>query len=232
MKVTTKIDPNILRTMESENKKALRQILHNRDLSTIIPIHTANMSIYKPENDDRNLPKIRPTIIPPLAIYIDTKGIKNGKLSRASITYRIAYNNNPIPLSHVYNNSGSLCLGSIFVPAFVPVHSPQLPLETLFLHNDRNVNHGQPKLKLTQKQLLEIKLVLNSMMIPDKNYIKNKFPIDVTQSDWIATDMLWQIGAEMLELFPKHKALYNMNIIFQLVFPSEKKKPIRKTSET
>lgn len=213
MKLTNIIDPAIKRTMESENEKALRKMMHNRELSTIIPMHTANMNIYA----DGNEPQIRPTIIPELAIYIDKSRIKNGQLSRNSITYRIAYNNAPIPLSHVYNDSGSLCLGNIFVPAFVPLHSPQLPLETLFLHNDRNMAHGNPKLPISRELEHRIKTTLDRMTL---EYNGRSFPLEFKESvNWVKYDILWQIGAEMLKLFPKEKAFENMNVIFKMIFP-------------
>lgn len=216
MKLTNIIDPAIRRTMESENEKALRKMMHNRDLSTIIPMHTANMNIYQ---EFSNEPQIRPTIIPELAIYIDKNGIKDDQLSRNSITYRIAYNNAPIPLSHVYNDSGSLCLGNIFVPAFVSIHSPQLPLETLFLHNDRNMNHGNPKLPVSCELERKIKITLDRMM-QEYNGRPFPFPLRIEDSvNWVQYDILWQIGSEMLKSFPKKKAFENMDVIFKMIFP-------------
>lgn len=213
MKLNNVIDPAIRRTMESENEKALRKMMHNRDLSTIIPMHTANMSIYSFDTDER----IQKTIIPELAIYIDKNGIKDKQLSRSSITYRIAYNNAPIPLSHVYNDSGSLCLGNIFVPALVPLHSPQLPLETLFLHNDRNMHHGNPKLSISSDLEHKIKTTLDKMM---QEYNGKPFPLEIEASiNWVKYDILWQIGAEMLKSFPKNKAFENMDVIFKMIFP-------------
>lgn len=213
MKLSNIIDPAIRRNMESENEKALRKILHNRDLSTIIPMHTANMRIYSDSLDD----PVRPTIIPELSIYIDKHGIKNDQLSRTAITYRIAYNNAPIPLSHVYNDSGSLCLGNIFVPALVPLQSPQLPLETLFLHNDRNMNHGNPKLEISNDLADKIQHTLDTMM---QEYKGELFPIRIDKSvNWVKYDILWQIGAHMLSIFPKKSAFANMDIIFKLIFP-------------
>lgn len=213
MKLNNVIDPAIRRTLESENEKALRKMMHNRDLSTIIPMHTANMSIYSFNTGEQ----IQKTIIPELAIYIDKNGIRDEQISRSSITYRIAYNNAPIPLSHVYNDSGSLCLGNIFVPALVPLHSPQLPLETLFLHNDRNMNHGNPKLPISSELEHRIKTTLDRMTL---EYNGRQFPLEIKDSDnWVKYDILWRIGAEMLELFPKKKAFENMDVIFKMIFP-------------
>lgn len=213
MKLNNVIDPAIRRTLESENEKALRKIMHHRDLSTIIPMHTANMSIYSFNTDEQ----IQKTIIPELAIYIDKNGIRDKQISRSSITYRIAYNNAPIPLSHVYNDSGSLCLGNIFVPALIPLHSPQLPLETLFLHNDRNMNHGNPKLPISYDLERKIKKTLDEMM---QEYNGKPFPLEFEDSiNWVKYDILWQIGAEMLKAFPKDKAFENMDIIFKMIFP-------------
>lgn len=216
MQISNEISPVIKMALETEHQKALREIMHGKEFSTNIPMHTANMRILSgtvSKHDDT----IMKTIIPELSLFIDTNYIKGDELSRSAIEYRIGYNNAPFPMGHVFGSSGSLCLGNIFVPNMIPKYSPMQPLETLFLHNDRNKNHGNPQLNVDEQQQKAIKNILN-------NAYHNDFPMPFMiniKNDWILNDTLWRIGNYLLNTLDKEMAFSVMHDIFIVVFPSK-----------
>ena len=177
--------------------------------SILIPMHTANMRMLDTENGGTS---IRRTIIPEVLITVNPSAIKDGMISRHGLHYTIAQNKQAFPIAHVYSGGGSLCLGGIFVPAFIPKYSPQQPLETLFLHNDRHVSHGNPQLPVSEEQrraIVEIVYSLNKV-----------FPIDVHHDEWVKKDTLWRIGEYMLNHYTKEQAFKIMNDIFIILFES------------
>ena len=89
------------------------------------------------------------TIVPPTSVCLKGDALLDkGHFDRDALSYFVAGTKYAFPLAHVYNGSGSICLGSIFVPNKVSRYSPQQPLETLFLHNDRVLSHGGASLLL------------------------------------------------------------------------------------
>ena len=156
---------------------------------------------------------IRRVIIPATAIYIDKTGMQNGLISRDHVGYKVAYNKSAFPLAHVFDDTGWLCLGNIFVPSQIPVHSPQQPLETLFLHNDRNLNHGHPHIDLSNKNRKDIEKIL--WAVYDK---RATFPFNIYDQNWVAHDTLWRIGNYLLETQTKQDAYEIMESIFKIVF--------------
>ena len=210
MKISDTLEQRLKNTLESENQRALRRMMRDKQ-SILIPMHTANMRMLDTDEHGSGT-SIRRTIIPEVLITVNPSAIKDGMISRHGLYYAIAQNKQAFPIAHVYSGGGSLCLGGIFVPAFIPKYSPQQPLETLFLHNDRHVSHGNPQLPVSEEQrraIIEIVYSLNKV-----------FPIDVHHDEWVKKDTLWRIGEYMLNHYTKEQAFKIMNDIFIILFES------------
>lgn len=211
MKLSNVIDDKIRESLLSENERALRSLVNGRDFATIIPMHTSNMRIIVDDNSMQD--DIRRVIVPKLAIYVDNRGVKDGLIDRDHVGYKIAYNKAAFPIAHVFDESGWLCLGNIFVPNRIPVHSPQQPLETLMLHNDRNKSHGHPQLSTDKSTRTTILQLLKTEFGEN-----TEFPFDVMQKDWVGHDTLWRIGNYLLENRDKDRAYQLMEPIFKIIF--------------
>lgn len=210
MKISDTLEQRLKNTLESENERALRRMMRDKQ-SILIPMHTANMRMLDTDEQGSET-SIRRTIIPEVLITINPTAVQDGMISRHGLYYTLAQNKQAFPIAHVYSGGGSLCLGGIFVPAFIPKYSPQQPLETLFLHNDRHVSHGNPQLPVSDEQrqaIVEIVYTLNKV-----------FPIDVHHNDWVKKDTLWRIGEYMLNHYPKEQAFKIMSDIFIILFES------------
>lgn len=210
MKISDTLEQRLKNTLESENERALRRMMRDKQ-SILIPMHTANMRML--DTDERGSgTSIRRTVIPEVLITVNPTSIQDGMISRHGLYYTLAQNKRAFPIAHVYAGGGSLCLGGIFVPAFIPKYSPQQPLETLFLHNDRHVSHGNPQLPVSEEQrraIVEIVYTLNKV-----------FPIDVHHDEWVKKDTLWRIGEYMLNHYTKEQAFKIMTDIFIILFES------------
>lgn len=211
MRINDTLDPRIKRALESDNLRALREMTKNRPTFTI-PMHTANMRMVISDTSFNSSfdTSIRPTIIPEMVITVNPHAIKDHMIANYGVNYTIAANGQAFPLAHVYNGSGALCLGSIFVPSYIPKYSPQQPLETLFLHNDRHVAHGRPVLPLSQTKIRDVSEILYQL--------DPVFPVDIHHRDWIKKDTLWRIGEQLLLKYPKDQAFRIMHNIFTIIF--------------
>lgn len=210
MKISDTLEQRLKNTLESENERALRRMMRDKQ-SILIPMHTANMRMLDTDEHGSET-SIRRTVIPEVLITINPTAVKDGMISRHGLYYTLAQNKQAFPIAHVYSGGGSLCLGGIFVPAFIPKYSPQQPLETLLLHNDRHVSHGNPQLPVSEEQrraIIEIVYSLNKV-----------FPIDVHHDEWVKKDTLWRIGEYMLNHYTKEQAFKIMNDIFIILFES------------
>lgn len=210
MKISNTLEQRLKNTLESENERALRRMMRDKQ-SILIPMHTANMRMLDTDEPGSET-SIRRTVIPEVLITINPTAVQDDMISRYGLYYTLAQNKQAFPIAHVYSGGGSLCLGSIFVPAFIPKYSPQQPLETLFLHNDRHVSHGNPQLPVSDEQrraIIEIVYSLNKV-----------FPIDVHHDEWVKKDTLWRIGEYMLNHYTKEQAFKIMNDIFIILFES------------
>lgn len=193
-KVPDKVKENI-------HEQALEKMALREKRAYHVGMHTANMKIMN---------EIRKTIIPPMDLYIS--GItKNGVIS-SYIEYRVAYNNATIPFGHVYGQSGCLCLGNIPVPPFVEPHNLMDPLETLFLYNDRNINHGGAKLPITPEQDKAVR------------QLAARCDINVNTQDchYIENDTVWDLCAQLLEKYDIFDAFSIADKLFKIIFEREK----------
>ena len=202
MKRINKLPNEIKNKILTEHQKALSKMLDEK-VAVVLPIHTANMNII-----ENGVETIRKTIIPPLAVYVGDF-VVGGKVKSREIKYNILYNKKPLPIAHIYRASGHLCLGSIFVPQFIPAHSPQQPLETLLLHNDRNTSHGNPQLPISEEQRNDLEEIRKTYL-PDHK-------IDF-EANWVLNDTLWLMGSYLLETHDKETAFKIMDDVFKIVF--------------
>lgn len=211
MKISETLEPKLKQTLESDNERALRKLANDR-VALMIPMHTVNMRML--DSDERNsLDSIRRTIIPDMLISVDPRSIEGNTVGKYGLLYTLAQNKQAFPLAHVYSGGGSLCLGGIFVPAYIPKHSPQQPIETLFLHNDRHTAHGNPKLPVNDTKRKKIIDIVYSL---DK-----QFPVDVHHNSWVKKDTLWRIGDYMLTHYPREQAFKIMRDIFIILFEAD-----------
>ena len=110
-------------------------------------------------------------------------------------------------MGHVYGASGHLCLGNIPVPRFVDIHSLMTPLETLFLYNDRNLNHGNPKLDISDEiheKVCEFAQI-HQLTIPQSK-------------QYLMYDTVWLLGAELLEQNDTQTAYELAETLYKIIF--------------
>ena len=85
------------------------------------------------------------------------------------------------------------------------------PLETLFLYNDRNINHGGAKLPITPHQDRDVRELASRYTIevntPDCNYIEN--------------DTVWDLCAQLLDKYDIFDAFSIADKLFTIVFGKE-----------
>ena len=176
------------------------------------PVRSVKMALYR---DGRH--QMEMVIIPAVDIYVKERTFFNDGqfLSREGILYYVADTKKAFPLAHVYKDSGHLCLGNIFVPSKVPLHSPQQPLETLFLHNDRVLSHGGASLQLehdVKQQILAI-LLFNNIELSDSTLDEFK-----TLKELLAEDTIWKLSAEVYQQKDLLNALSIMTQIYNIIF--------------
>lgn len=220
LKLQDEIPQAVYLAIDNARYAAMVDIFKNRKPIAVLPMHTSNMQI---EYLSSGKADIKPTIIPPLNIFVDPHGIVNDTILRQYLSYRIQYNNNPVPLSHVFNGSGHLCLGDIFVPEAIPYHSPQQPLETLFLANDRNMAHGDPILYVSNEnknKIADILVRCKGQSAELNKYINDLIILLQNEKNWCEHDVLWQIGNVLLSIFKydKNQAFKIANDIYSLIF--------------
>lgn len=195
MQIIQEIPSELFETIHESALKSLTR--HNSAYN--VGMHTARMNING---------TIKKTIIPPLRLFISR--ITSEGVVSSQIDYRVTYNNQTFPLGHVYGASGYLCLGNIPVPPFVKPTDLMTPLEILFLYNDR-VLHGSPKLNISEQQ--HKALVTWAM--------KHNIAINATRHEYIKKDVLWDIGARLLQMYDIETAYEQADIMFKITFKYE-----------
>lgn len=193
------------------------RLLEKYDQYCTLPIRLSKMRIQRGDHSD-----LEETFVPATTIYIKPKGfLDENHIDRDALTYAITNTRKPFPYGHVYAGSGHVCLGNIFVPSKVPRYSPQQPLETLFLHNDRNVSHGGASLMIGTEALEEIDDILkrNGIQLEKETREAVKKGINL-----VATDGLWLLGADVYRkaLFSEGKRI--MTKIYGILFPVKMEK--------
>lgn len=220
MKKLDAIPDEVLEHIQSEHERALAKILADDTAIAKLPARPVQMKIMRPNQD---YAKIETVIAPPVNIYISKDNIIDGHLlNTQAIRYVLPYTGEPFPYAHVFSSSGYVCLGSIFVPSTVSIYNPQQPLETLFLHNDANTNHGGASITINQTVIEDIIQLLDSFdielshdsestLLPKQNLLKN--------------DALWILSADIVQQTKNILSAINiMDGVFRIVFRVSKDK--------
>lgn len=160
----------------------------------------------------------RMAIIPAIDVYVSNKPfIKPGFLKRDALSFFVSGTRVPLPYGHIYCESGYVCLGNIFVPSAVPERAVTMPIETLFLHNDRNLLHGNSHLFIDRDKYEGINRILfNSQINIKKDTIADHV---VPGTDIIQYDQIWNLSADVLEQKSLPDALKIMGEIYAVIFP-------------
>lgn len=201
MEITTTPSKEILNMITNEQAKRLKILAELTNGEMLIPMHTADMKIKTPQSV-----KIEKIILPPL--IVQGRKLKNGLLTTSYLRYYVAYNVKPLPISHIYSDSGFICLGNLAIMPFIESQQILEPLELLLVNNDR-IQHGRPHLNLSDDILNEL-----------TDYLKDndiKIDIDLTL-DWIENDTLWYISSIVYKHFNNKKRLNIMDNIYKIVF--------------
>lgn len=195
---------------QDEMKKAA---LSKLDILCTMPVRAVKMKMLVDEvsGDD----KFRTAIIPAVDIYVSNNPIlKEGFLRRDSLSYFVAGTRLPFPYGHVYASSGYVCLGNIFVPSAVPIYSASMPIETLFLHNDRNLSHGGAHLTITEEKAKGIKDIIHKERIVLSGMSRHV----KAGRDIIAGDEIWNLSADVASQADLPRALDIMERIYAVMF--------------
>lgn len=219
MKRLEKVPPEALKRIKSDHERAVDQIMKEYQIYCSFPVRPVKMKIKRTENATGELDT---TIIPATSVYLRPNGfIDEDHLDRNAITYAVTGSMKPFPYGHIYAASGHVCLGNIFVPSKISKYCPQQPLETLFLHNDRNLNHGNAKLILSDDSRLKIKVVLDKYGLSISKDAEQCLQKNVNV---IAGDEIWVLGSDVYHNAPDlETAITVMTKIYNYIFGNRRK---------
>lgn len=207
-----------------DNRHPEKKVFSNMDIFCQMPVRAVKMKILYDlwDNVAGNKECYRTVAIPAVDIYVsDNAALSEGHLKRDALSYFISGTHMAFPYGHVYKDSGCICLGSIFVPSAIPERSPAMPLETLFLHNDRNVSHGGAHLYISKEAAKAIGWIINMHGIALSGAARSV--IDYPGMDIIKNDEIWNLSADVVEQRPLPDALDIMQAIYDAIFKEEKK---------
>lgn len=190
MKRLKEIPSSVLTSIKNEHDRELRKVFTEYEWYCDLPVRPVRMKILRGRTAE-----LEQTIVPATSIYIRPKGFLDEEhLNRDAITYSIRGMKIPFPYGHIYQGSGHVCLGSIFVPSKVSKYSPQQPLETLFLHNDRNLNHGNASLTLSEETIQGVYGMLQKYGINVSEEVQESL-----RPNWnvLKDDGVWALGADV-----------------------------------
>lgn len=214
MKRVKEVPAQVIATIKSEHERAMDSVLQQYKHFCTLPVRPARMRVLRVQEDTEELEQV---IVPATAIYLKPNGfLGKDYLNRDALTYTVAGNRIPFPFGHIYRSSGHVCLGNIFVPSKVSRFCPQQPLETLFLHNDRNLGHGNAFLSIGEPQVQKIRKILEDYQIP--------LSVDADHGlkagqNLLIEDSIWLIGADVYKQAETlQQALHCMEQIYQIVF--------------
>lgn len=204
MKITTTPSKEILTMIADEQNKRIRLLANFKNNTTSIPMHTADMRIKVPNDYESVIKKV---ILPPLLV----EGYKsdNGLISTSRLRYYVAYNVKPLPICHIFSDSGFICLGDLSMSPFIEPQQILEPLELLLVNNDR-IMHGAPHIDRPENLLTDLNEYFETINL--------KVDIDLTLN-WVENDTLWYISSLVYEKFNNEsKRLKVMDDIYKLVF--------------
>lgn len=198
------IDDNLQLALMQLDHSNLSLMMSARRNKHIIPAHVTRMKVKG---------TIKQTVVPPIKLTSSQKP-KNGEYITGYIHYYLGMGDErSFPLAHIFAG-GSICVGSLPIPAKTPEFDPLLPLETLFLYNDRRISHGSPKIIVDGKMASQIKEILSDHNVNVK--------MAISPGKWHADDSLWELGAQVIADKKEDEALIIMHQIFNVIFPTKK----------
>lgn len=213
MKREKEVPADLLDWLETRKQKREIPKFDKMNLFYTMPTRAVKMKIL---NDDME-EGFRTVIIPAIDIYMTKRAVlKKGFFKRDALYFFVSGTSTPFPYGHVYANSGSICLGNIFVPSAVPERSPAMPIETLFLHNDRNLHHGESHLYIDMKQAETLRYIIRQMDIKPSKLAMTV--LTIPGDDIIANDEIWCLSADVAAQKPLPEALNIMRMIYHVIF--------------
>lgn len=219
MKRESEIPADLLAYLEHQKQMRQSRVMNTLDIFCAVPVRAAKMKMFKNKNKDTE--SFRMAIVPAVDVYTTNKAVlAKGFLKRDALSFFISGTRKVFPYGHIYAESGYVCLGNIFVPSAVPMESPTMPLETLFLHNDRNLSHGNSHLFIDGGQAYDISIVMEDSGIRLSKLAKTV--IEEPGCDIIANDEIWSLSADVADQKPLPEALHIMSDVYGIVFGKEK----------
>lgn len=214
MKKLNSVPKEALEAIQSEHERALYKIFQTNTYFCKLPVRVVKMNVRRQTTHQDNLEQV---IVPETVIHVAPDGfLDEDTIDRDKIRYSIAQTSYPFPFGHIYKDSGHVCLGNIFVPSRISKHTPQQPLETLFLHNDRNLSHGNARLVLSKTTIDDIYdiLIANNIGVS----LDTQLSLHPEQNI-ISDDGLWLLGSDVLnETNDMRKAITIMSRIYNCIF--------------
>lgn len=223
MKREKEVPEDLLKYLKSRNEK--RKAMEKLNIFCTHPVKAVKMKILdndfckrKNIDDGTRYEGFRTVIIPAIDVYVSNRPfLKPGYLKRDAISFFVAGTRTPLPYGHIYADSGYVCLGSIFVPSGIPERAATMPIETLFLHNDRNLSHGNSHLYISEGQYREIRRIIerSNIRIQTSTLADRVIP----KRDIIQNDEIWNLSADVVEQRSLPDALSIMEEIYAVIFP-------------
>lgn len=224
MKRIKEVPPDLLAYMDNR-KKAVESAFKQLNILCTFPVRAVRMKILRDMDEEEIFHTV---IIPAVDVYATERAIlKKGFLKRDALSYFVSGTHKAFPYGHVYTDSGYVCLGSIFVPSAVPEYSAAMPIETLFLHNDRNLSHGNSHLFIDREMAKDIESVMRLHHI-NPSFFARKVRDGV---DIIRNDEIWNLSADVVEQKTLPEALSIMESIYSIIFREERKKEEEKRKQ-
>ncbi len=219
------VPAELLAYMERVKTQANNKVFNTLDIFCRVPVRAVRMRILRKDYEKEEFCTV---IIPAVDVYTTGKAeLKKGFFKRDALSFFVSGTHKAFPYGHVYDGSGTICLGSIFVPSAVPERSVTMPLETLFLHNDRNLSHGNSHLVVTAETVKGIESIIGKYKINP-----SVITLDIEKGvDIIRNDELWNLSADVVEQKPLPEALRIMSAIFDVIFLEERKKEEQRNKE-
>lgn len=218
MKREKEVPLSLIDYLSKKKNREENQKIKSLDLICSVPVKAVKMRIYDGHKTNESFCTV---IIPPVDIYAAGEAeLRPGFLRRDILAYMIAGTKKVFPYGHVYASTGYICLGSIFVPSAVPERSPSMPLETLFLHNDRNLSHGNSHLFIRKEQASAIDDIIkkNDIML---NVLGSRV-VNEPGIDIIKNDEIWNLSVCVARQKMLPEALDIMEKIYDIVFEISK----------
>lgn len=217
MRRLKEVPETVLNHLRSEHERALQAVFAGYVRYQSFPVRPVRMRVRRESEDADALETV---VIPATDVYVKRGGfLDEDHIDRDAITYSVSGSGTPFPYGHIYQASGHVCLGSIFVPSRISRYCPAQPLETLFLHNDRNTGHGGARLSLLAGQSVRIATVLavNGITLSKdaERCLKETYNV-------IKDDSLWLLSAEVYRKKPFFEALRIMGQVYDIVFQKER----------